>query len=294
MLRYPTHEFYNDDMPLVVFTPYVYTLPVAEIFGSNIKREKSKELFSKQCTLFMPGTFSENVGSEWAMQDVIGGAGNDLRQALGAGFGKTLDSMATGGASILGNTIKGGAGKSTLPSDVNIFSKAKPATFTLGFNFMPFNATEAKLAIDICQMFKTASLPGISTSGAWFLSWPDIWDVDFVNFEGAGVGKNSVYKDMALVNVDVTMSSNSTNMLTYRDGMPLELSLKLSFASVRRLFNELPESEKRKAEAIITADQQAISARGDALVRRAEAGPNFMYEKDPNPPAAVPAVPQGK
>jgi len=100
-------------------------------------------------------------------------------------------------------------------------------SFSMGFNFVPKNAAEARVVTEIIREFKMWGAPR-EDNGMFEL--PDVWKVTYVS--GGRVDTMNRFKPAALTGVTVQANPSLNHHSTYTDGTPVETAIHLSFKEV--------------------------------------------------------------
>jgi len=195
-----------------------------------------------------PGPFGEaQVGLATAAGQGIGalaGGGSSKDEAI-ENLKKTFTGARKAGPGIIGQALFDITAAATGLSANHITSRAlgkvyNPNTelfyngpglrsFSLGFNFIPKNVTEARMIDNIIMEFKKWSSPSVSSSDGMY-EIPHIWGVTYVT--NGTQNKMNRFKPSALTSVTVQANPTLQQHSTFTDGTPVETAINLSFKEV--------------------------------------------------------------
>lgn len=232
-LKYPQN--FNTNMPMIHFKAYEYLCPKPTLGVLNTDADKVPAAVD-EIFLYMPGDFTENIASDWAMEDMYaGGTGQGLAADILSNIGSGLK---IDGGKLMANA-SAMTGKLPFPSDINVFKGVQPMSFSLSFNMIPYDKEEATAILEICNTFKLNMLPtpgdlmGLKNQ---VLLFPCIWDLTFSNINGIGVNSEATYELMIMNGCTVNFTSGQEGASVYHDGNPTQIKLTLGFQSLRRQF----------------------------------------------------------
>lgn len=229
-LRFPL-QFKNGIFPVVIFTPKIYKCP-SPIVSDLLKLDKKDSSNNDRVAIYLPGDYSENITSDWGLQDVFQTSAQNILGGAVANIASTLEGR---GAKVV-SSVESIAGKLPFPTDVAVFKGVAPMTLNFNFNMIPYNEAEGDVIVKIIKNFKKAIMPTIDKElSNILLKFPDVWDIDFTNIRGLGIDKNS-YENMALTACNVQLVSGTEAAAVYRDENPTQIKLSLSFQSMMKQF----------------------------------------------------------
>lgn len=228
-LRYPLE--FQANCPWVHFTPKKYEFPYGDQKSSEVKTIPYNNGVIRDTTLYLPGSFKETSVSTWGLQNVIGGPETGVA-AVGAELMRQAKESV--GAKIA-SSISASTGNIAMPMDLLVYEGPQPIKLNFSFTMIAVSSIENQTIQQIVQNFKKAGNPSKKgTTGALnTLIYPPIWDIDFQDVEGMGYGDTGAYKWMALESATVGYSGES-NMHVYADKMPAQVTLDLTFQSVKK------------------------------------------------------------
>jgi hypothetical protein len=221
-LRYPVGG--NSNVPYVCFSSHEFK--GTEAGGATAKVKTGAA--GTSITLYIPDSFSENVGATWGMENIFNVSDP------GAAAAKELINKAGEQFKQLASTTKTESGLAVGPTDLLLFQKPNPFSLTFNYNFVPRNQNEGNAVIDIIKEFKKGPLPRTTTGNSKVvIAFPYIWDIKFSNIKGPGdPAKGDFYKNMALVSAQASYSSGASSILTFTDGVPVQCGLTLQFQAI--------------------------------------------------------------
>jgi len=227
VLKYPL-ELGMAGMPFVIFKAYEWSLP--EATGADGAKPRKPSTI-EEVGLYFPNGFQESVGATWGPEELFN-AENGIAQELAKGIGD-MANKTIGGKVV--NSAKAYYGKTVGPTDLLLFSRPNPYSFTLTFDFIPRSAPEGDAVVKIIKNFKLATLPSAESKGIIaLLKFPPVFDIKFGNINGIGSPStpDGLYKNMALQSCSVSYSGGANSALVFHDKNPVRTSINLSFQSV--------------------------------------------------------------
>jgi len=166
------------------------------------------------CNLYAPGNLQDSVSAIWDADNSVN-------------VFHSLAKKAERGVQV--QSIFSSAGGTVTPNEILIFRGSENLSFNVQFKFIPKNEKEANEIQEIIGKFKTYCLPKL-TLGKFIMKTPPIWDITIVTNTDKISTRNLIrYEYMALLNVNVTYSEGSSTLLYYRNGLPVDTTLSLSF-----------------------------------------------------------------
>lgn len=222
--QYPL-EIDDQTVPMVHLFSKEYSFPE----GTQTRVEMKVSRIVDQISMYMPGSFAENIKNNWTPQSIWGGANNNtLDQVMAEGIEKLSQVM---GTKVVG-AFTAHTGKAVQPTDMLLFQSVDPINLNFSFNLMPTNEKEAAQIQLIMNLLKESQLP-ITSDIAGFLNYPRVWDIKFTGVKGLGLIQKNGYSDMALVSCNMNYSHGESFMV-FHDEQPVQVTLQLSFMSIRR------------------------------------------------------------
>jgi len=145
-------------------------------------------------------------------------------------IGQALFDVAASATGLSANHLTSRAlGKVYNPNTELFYSGPGLRTFSMGFNFVPKNETEARMIDNIIMEFKKWSAPAVSNSDGMF-EIPHIWSVKYVT--NGKEDRMNRFKPSALSDVTVQANPTLSYHSTFTDGSPIETAISLSFKEV--------------------------------------------------------------
>ena len=176
------------------------------------------------------------------------------KNTLGGG-GAVIESMATilGGTGkelgIVGegieNVIMQSYGIAQNPQVEVLFETIDNRTFEFGFSFHPRNSAEAKKVLEIIRMFRFHAAPELAkgAGGRYFIP-PSEFDIEYRFKPGkdeSDVLNEALHKfaTCVLTNIDVNYVGQSGQFATFKDGIPVNIEMRLQFKEVEIMHKDL-------------------------------------------------------
>lgn len=228
MLKYPL-ELGIAGMPFVIFKAYEWTLP--EATGTDGTKQRKPDSSIKEVGLYFPNGFQESVGASWGPEELFN-AENGFSQEMAAAM-KSVAEKTVGGKIV--NSAKAAKGMTVGPTDLLLFSRPNPYSFSMTFDFIPRSRDEGAAVVDIIKNFKLATLPSALEKGiVSLLKFPPVFDIKFGNIKGIGSPStpDGLYRNMAIQSCSVSYSGGANSALVFHDKTPVRTSINLSFQSV--------------------------------------------------------------
>jgi hypothetical protein len=148
-------------------------------------------------------------------------------QAISALTGMSLD---------VRQLLARGAGKSINPNKELLFQGPTLREFSFVFPIIPSSPEEAEQVRKMILMLKKHSAPKLESKGDFFLSAPDIFELNYMH-KGKLHPFLNRFKYCALKSVNVNYTGSSVYS-TYEDGTPTHMTLGLTFGEVEPIFSE--------------------------------------------------------
>lgn len=224
---FPTE--YDPGSPFVHFFSKQY-----EYATSSSKEAKvgQKAEPSTKISMYMPGGFSESLGNSWDRQAIIGGGREKINDAAALAASEALSNFV--GGKIAG-TVKAYFGVAVQPTDMMVFNGIDPIKTNFKFNIIPSSKEESLEIRKIVRTFKNSMLPKHNQDSTLaLLKYPKVWDIHFTGVAGMGVEFQNKYMDMALTSCNISYNHGENFLVYNSDNSPVELSIDLSFESIRR------------------------------------------------------------
>lgn len=226
-MQYPL--LYNKGCPMVNFKPYGYEFPYGNQKDGKVKR-KGAPSGIEQVTLYLPGSFKETAGADWAPQNIIGGTGTGIADNIA---NEAANAAKTAFGTKVASTVSAEKGFIAMPMDLLVYGGPNPVDLSFSFQMIAISKNE-NLSIDkIVRNFKKANAPKL---GVGLLTYPAIWDIDFVGVDSLGYGDSKGYSWMALSSINVSYSGE-TNMQVYGDKLATQVNLDLSFKRIKKFMD---------------------------------------------------------
>jgi hypothetical protein len=122
-----------------------------------------------------------------------------------------------------------GAGKIFNPNVELLYSSPSMRSFSMAFDMIPKNETEARRINEIIMNFKKWSSPSDLENGMFEI--PHVWQVTYMS--GSSENKNmNRFKKAACTNVQVQANSSTSMHVAHEGGVPIITSLTLNFMEV--------------------------------------------------------------
>lgn len=224
-MRYPLDITNDDYTPWVIFSPFKYEMPEANVQTAIPKNTADGESIQ----LYLPNNVSEKYGATWENEQLFnsGDIPNEITNLMSNVAKKNLgDKMVA--------SIGASMGKVAGPTDLLVFKSPQQPDLNFTFQFVPSTQAEGNVAVKICQEFKKRVLPKTEKGTIWApLVYPNVWNLQFLNINCIGSQFGAAYYNMALTNVDVSYSGGANSVLVFWDKNPVEISLQLSFKSIQ-------------------------------------------------------------
>lgn len=165
------------------------------------------------------------------------------RQATGleANAAETFGNIAGAGGKKLGifgegieNVLLQSFGYAQNPQVEVLFETTDLRQFEYAFNFLPRNADEAREVLNIIKVLRFYSAPELAqgTRGRYFIP-PAEFDIQYMFIDNSGkeVENTKLHKisTCALVGVDINYVGDSGQFVTFPDGTPVNIQMRLSF-----------------------------------------------------------------
>jgi hypothetical protein len=163
------------------------------------------------------------------MANILGGAGKELGI-----FGEGIE-----------NVILQSYGIAQNPQVEVLFETIDNRTFEFGFSFHPRNSAEAKKVLEIIRMFRFHAAPELAkgTGGRYFVP-PSEFDIEYrfkpSRYEN-DILNESLHKfaTCVLENIDVNYVGQSGQFVTFKDGIPVNIEMRLRFKEVEIMHKDL-------------------------------------------------------
>ncbi|CAB4124120.1 Baseplate tail-tube protein gp48, T4-like virus [uncultured Caudovirales phage] len=225
------------------------------LISENIVKRPAYNRIKEAIAIYMPDTIFHTYNHDYnalSLTEALGDIGKAQRgvNALGEGMeklgnGEVKDAIATayraGGAEMIGNLAEKtgvvGAGYTDVllrsqglalnPQVELIYKGTQNRNFIFEFKFQPKNAKESEQITGIIQKFRKYAAPDLSSSAGTYFIPPGQFDIEyrFLNNVNPFIGRIST---CVLENIAVNYSS-AGQFSTFNDGMPVEISLQLTF-----------------------------------------------------------------
>lgn len=195
-------------------------------------------------------TFRDNIGSgnqvvgKGAQQSPVGAYLADaLGQVLG-GAGKAMGLFGEG----IENVFLQSYGLAQNPQVEVLFETVDNRTFEFNFSFHPRNEKEAAEVIKIIRAFRFHAAPEIAkgTGGRYFIP-PSEFDIEYMFVKedgGSAVANEALHKfaTCVLESIDVNYVGQSGQFVTFKDGIPVNIELRLRFKEVEIIHKALVQA----------------------------------------------------
>lgn len=178
------------------------------------------------------------------IKDKTPGAGTFLVEGLAnivGGAGKELGLVGEG----IENVIMQSYGIAQNPQVEVLFETIDNRTFEFGFSFHPRNSEEAKKVLEIIRMFRFHAAPELAkgTGGRYFVP-PSEFDIEYrfkPSRDEADVLNESLHKfaTCVLETIDVNYVGQSGQFVTFKDGIPVNIEMRLRFKEVEIMHKDL-------------------------------------------------------
>jgi hypothetical protein len=264
-LKYPM-EAGGVDSDYVTFTPLKYRTNADQRKG-GAGAAAPTESGAQSVILYMPNsTPGMGNGNDWGKAEfagpvgelqkgaagalgatlagAIGGSGiSDITQSFASRAKSTLKdaNFAGAGAQMVARKLSNhvsaspnqmlalGTGKVFNPNVELLYSAPSMRSFSMAFDMIPKNETEARRINEIIMNFKKWSSPSDLENGMFEI--PHVWQVTYMS--GSSENKNmNRFKKAACTNVQVQANSSTSMHVAHEGGVPIITSLTLNFMEV--------------------------------------------------------------
>lgn len=190
------------------------------------------------------GATAEDVGSYMSKQTTGGSSGSFLAEGLANIVGGAAKELGIAGEGIE-NVLLQSYGIAQNPQVEVLFETIDNRTFEFNFAFHPRNQKEAETVIQIIRMFRFHAAPEIArgSSGRYFIP-PSEFDIEY-RFKPSD-NENDVLNEnlhkfatCVLEAIDVNYVGQSGQFLTFKDGIPANIEMRLRFKEVEIMHKDL-------------------------------------------------------
>ena len=220
---------YDPGSPFVHFFSKQYEYSTSESKEAKVVQKADSPTI---ISMYMPGGFSESLGNSWDRQAIIGGGREKMHNAAAVAASEALSNFV--GGKIAG-TVKAYFGVAVQPTDMLVFNYIEPVRTNFKFNIIPSGPAESLEIRKIVRTFKNSMLPKHNQDSTLaLLKYPKVWDIHFTGVAGMGIEFENMYADMALTSCNISYNHGENFLVYNTDNSPVELSIDLSFESIRR------------------------------------------------------------
>lgn len=214
-------------------------------FASNqlggIKKEYKR--LKQAIALNVPIDLSARYSAQWqeesftSAQAIAGGVSNfgeeDGLTSTARGYLAGLVLQAPGP----GRLVSKASGLAANPKKEQLFQQVDFRTFTFAYQFFPRSEREAENVRQIIRSFKLHMHPEFKTGTSNFLyTYPSEFDIFY--YQGAKENLN-IHRHTSCVLTDMSVSyTPSSTFSTFKDGMPVQINMSLSFKELALLTKE--------------------------------------------------------
>lgn len=177
-------------------------------------------------------------------ENVAGGPGAFLAETLAnivGGAGKELGIVGEG----IENVLLQSYGIAQNPQVEVLFETIDNRSFEFNFSFHPRNEKEAKNVIEIIRMFRFHAAPEIAkNSGGRYFVPPSEFDIEY-RFKPSDTDNDILNESLhkfatcVLEAIDVNYVGQSGQFLTFKDGIPANIEMRLRFKEVEIIHKDL-------------------------------------------------------
>jgi hypothetical protein len=217
-------------------------------------------------SLYIPNSIPKmGYGNQWQAETMPGAKGEIFRNistTLGLGLTNNPAESAKGVVDALGNAITNfpdaarqgliegvaslagrqpnallalGTGQIFNPNVEVVYQGPTLRSFSFAFTFAPKNSLEAQFIKGIIYEFKKWSAPTVEGAGGGMLKIPDVW---LVRYSGLFAKNVNPFKKATLNQVDVGYNAGLNSHMTFADGEPVIITLRLDFTEVDYILQE--------------------------------------------------------
>lgn len=184
---------------------------------------------------YIPGSFADNTDVSWGKYDT-----DMLRSLVKKGVSALGSLMSLGDGDDIAKMALHATGRAQVPTDSMIFEEAGTPTLDLTIDFAPRNKDEAIAMLKAINNFRNGTRPTLP-DGAWFFKYPPIYDIKICPPSNSDkpITKATFmkYPPMYLKSTNVTYSNGTPTMTFFKDNIPTEAQMVLSFEGVLPAYN---------------------------------------------------------
>jgi hypothetical protein len=218
-LFYPTNitELATKGLGYIIFVAKPWGTPVEEMIPLADVVNKEQPPAGGVMLPIPNGSIAESLNHSWSAEKTI------------------KDELVQGAANMVPNAelIKKGLSKAGgmgfNPNVQQEYRSTAPRTWSGSFVFIPESLEESSEVQEIIRSFKMWSSPDIKDAIGATIEFPYVFTIKFSN---PVINKSMKLHQMVLNNVDVEYFSNGVPV-TYSDGMPKQITMKLSFTEMK-------------------------------------------------------------
>lgn len=218
---------------------------------NSIPKMGYKQIWEQETAPGAAGTFERNLAGLGV--DVLSSnnpfeTGKRIGEAIGGAFSaegvgtgiaavrqKFIEQLARGANANANSLIALGTGQIFNPNVEVVYQGPVLRDFSFSFTFAPKNSTEARAIKDIIFEFKKWSAPTVEGAQGGMLKIPDVW---LVRYNGLFKFNVNPFKKATLKGVDVGYNPGLNTHMTFDDGEPVVITIRLDFTEVDYILQE--------------------------------------------------------
>lgn len=222
--------------PRVTFKSYEWSCATPKLANTMLIEQGSS--FTSATTLYVPANFATPYGADWQTEEMVTGFIDKSLSGFGSSLAEATNSALNASFSGIANTAKYNYGVTSFPGQFLSFKQGKPINLSFTFDLLPESKSEADTIVELVDNFKRRMTPlygdGKKDTIQFYLRFPEVWSISFTGLNGVGFPDTpNEYNNMALVDCTPSYSGSSQTALTFHDGNPSMVQLRLTFQSIK-------------------------------------------------------------
>jgi hypothetical protein len=220
--------------------------------GKGPEFSRSKKRLKAAVALYVPNQLSIRYGAGWSDEETFGfnaflKGGEAVARALEEGKIDAITDSKTGVSAIAGSfALQKGPSAAALsqltglapnPMKEQIFKGVDFRTFTMEYQFAPRSQDEARNVLNIIKTFKYHMHPEYKDANNFLFLYPSEFDVIYYHNGDENMNIH-LHTSCVLTELNVNYTPNG-NFSTFRDGIPTQINVSMSFKELTILTKEL-------------------------------------------------------
>lgn len=247
IMRFPdynvaTSKHEKSDTPIhprVTFKSYEWNSAAPKL-ANTMTIEKGSS-FTSATTLYVPANFSTPYGADWQLENMMTAFIAPSWTNLGVSALEAADTALKASFSGIAESAKYNYGVTSFPGQFLSFKQGKPINLSFDFDLVPESKGEADTIVRIINNFKRRMTPlfgdGKKGTANFCLHFPEVWSISFSGLNGVGFPDTpDEYNNLALVDCTPSYSGSAQTALTFHDGNPALVKLRLQFQSIKHSY----------------------------------------------------------